>query len=260
MKGNHQKNNIFRMKWVEYTLQKIRFFIHHTKVRYFGSRVYEDEWRSRHLIKGKKDDDWGDSESGWIEAYWDSVSHPHRDCLIEEITAFDPDSVFEVGCNCGPNLRRLSKIYPGGTFSGIDINPHVVELGNKWLNDEGLHNVVLKTGQADELSEYPDGCFDVVFSDAVLIYLGPEKIDHVIGEMLRIARKGVVLVELNNYDNNSPELSRYLFRNGLWVHNYSSLLKKYINENRIRVKKLSRDIWPDDNWSESGALIIVDKT
>lgn len=259
MKGIQQKNKFFRIKGIDYALQKIRYCIHHSKVRIFGSRVYEDEWRSRHLSEDR-DDDWGDSGSGWIEGYWDSVSHPHRDFLIEEITVFDPAGAFEIGCNCGPNLRRLSQMYPDGTFIGIDINPRVIELGNKWLNAEGLNNVVLKTGQADELSAYPDGCFDVVFSDAVLIYLGPEKIEHVITEMLRIAKKGVILVELNNFDDKSPELSRYLFRSGLWVHNYSAFLKKYIDTNRIHVKKLTRDIWPDDNWGESGAIIIVDKT
>ena len=260
MKGNHQKNKDIYTKGVGYVLQKIQYFIHHTKVRVFGSKVYEDEWSSRHLIKGKGDDDWGDSESSWIEGYWDSVSHPHRDWLIQEITSFNPDSAFEVGCNCGPNLRRPSKIYPGGTFCGIDINPRVVELGTKWLKDEGLHNVVLKSGKADELSEYPDNHFDVVFSDAVLIYLGPEKIENVLKEMLRIAKKGVILVELNNFDAHSRDLSKYLFRNGLWVHNYMSYLNKYVEEHRICIKRLSREIWADDNWGESGAVVIVDKT
>ncbi len=52
---------------------------------------------------------------------------------------------------------------------GIDINPMAIQRGNEWLAQEGISNVRLSVGKADELEEFPDKSFDVVFTDAVLI-------------------------------------------------------------------------------------------
>lgn len=80
------------------------------KEYFLGTQVREREWATRHLRKGERErDDWGKGSNDWIKGYWDSQDHPHRPFLIERISKFSPNSILEIGCNCGPNLHLLAK-------------------------------------------------------------------------------------------------------------------------------------------------------
>ena len=74
-----------------------------------GTGVQEKEWATRHLHENeRRRDDWGKGSNDWIKGYWDSRSHPHRMFLIDTISKYNPSSILEIGCNCGPNLYLLA--------------------------------------------------------------------------------------------------------------------------------------------------------
>jgi len=223
-----------------------------------GTRAREKEWATRHLRKSKGDD-WGNGSSDWIKGYWNSVNHPHRPFLIEAISKFDPSSILEIGCNCGPNLYLLAKKFPAADIRGIDINPEAIQKGNEWFAQESITNVKLLAGKADELGQLQDKSSDVVFTDAVLIYVGPDKIQKVVHEMLRVACRGLILVEWHCFEpyHNDPN-GLGIYYEGYWKRDYVALLKNnWVREEQIHLTKITEDIWPDKNWKEVGGIIEV---
>jgi ubiquinone/menaquinone biosynthesis C-methylase UbiE len=224
-----------------------------------GTRAREREWATRHLRKGERErDDWDKGSNDWIKGYWDSQNHPHRTFLIETIFKFNPSSILEIGCNCGPNLCLLARKFPDAVIIGIDINPIAVQKGNEWLSQEGFSNVKLLEGKADELRQFQDKSFDVVFTDAVLIYIGPDKIKNVMKEMIRITRKALILMEWHSFEpekNDPYGLGVYHYGNR--KRDYVALLKQFVSGEQIHITKITEDIWSDKNWKEVGAVIEV---
>ena len=226
-----------------------------------GTRVREKEWATRHLRKGN---DWNnkrysDDEDEWVLSYWDSRNHSHRSLLLEKIAAFSPiSSILEIGCNCGPNVYLIAQKFPGIKIQGIDINPVAIQKGNELFASEGISNVRLSVAKADELEQFQDKSFDIVFTDAVLIYIGRDKIQGIIKEIVRVARKGLILVERHCFDSKNGDPNGLgIRRHSIWQRDYVALLKQFIPEGQIRVIKITEDMWPDTGWQEAGAIIEV---
>jgi len=219
--------------------------------RLLGTKLEEKYWATRHLRKG---DDWGNEKNYWVRGYWDSRGHSHRSFLMERIFKFSPSSILEVGCNCGPNLYILAKKFPNVEIRGIDINSMAVQKGNEWFTQEDISNVKLFVGKADDLRQFRDKSFDVVFTDAVLIYIGPDKIKKVIEEMLRVTRKALIFLEWHCFDSKRNPLGVYV---GHWMRDYRALLKEFVPEDKIKVTKMPKDLWPDPNWQRWGGVVEV---
>lgn len=111
-------------------------------------------------------------------------------------------------------------------------------------------------GQADNLSIFADTFADVVFTDAMLLYVGPDKIKHVIREMLRVARRRLVMLEM--HDQNANYQDCYT-RDG-WLRNYEVLLKPFVGKDSMRLEKLPPGLRIAGRWPEYGTLIEVDLT
>lgn len=226
------------------------------KAALFGTSLQEKAWRNRHLRKGS---DWGKTQAlddEWVVGYWNSRDHSHRPFLIERIAGHAPiQSILEVGSNCGPNLYLLAKKFPKARIVGIDINPVAVKRGNELFAQEGITNVRILEGRADQLRDFQDRGFDVVFTDAVLMYIGPDKIRRVVEDMLRISCKALLLLEWNSGpDKKDPRgLGRYC--GGKWKRDYGALLRQFVREDQVRITKLPEDLWPDKNWQQLGACI-----
>ena len=195
----------------------------------------------------------------WAEGYWTTTNHPHRAYLVERVAAFSPSSSsLEIGCASGPNLYLLAKRFPQAEIRGIEINPHAVEVGNEGFAQEKITNVKLSVGRAEELSHFKDKSFDIILTDAVLIYVKRGAIYGVIKEMLRIARKGLVLIESHHFDTKPDDRKGLgVFRKGIWERDYKALLKQFVLQEQVRVTKLTEDVWPEEGWGKGGSLIEV---
>ena len=240
--------------------------------------ITDKEWSVRHLYDGE----------GWIESYWRSRNDPHRLFLAEKICKFSSNSVLEIGCACGPNLYQIARRCPKSEIRGIDINPLAIRKGNEWFMHEGISNVKLEVGRVQELEHFADKSFDVVFTDAVLIYISPDEIKQVVKEMLRIGRV-VVMNEwhtfnkslalfLSIYNYLKQKSKEWLFPRepsrtlnysfkprsisldifvGHWVRDYRALLEEFVSKEKIYVTKLPKELWNDRGWRRWGAIIEV---
>jgi predicted O-methyltransferase YrrM len=232
----------------------------HLKEIFIGTSAREKQWAVRHLHRGN---DWGNtghtgSPDEWVMSYWDSRQHPHRQVLVDRIAAYYPfSSILEIGCNCAPNLYLLAKKFPESVITGIDINPRAIEKGREMLAAEGITNVRLLVAKADELEQFADNSFDIVFTDATLIYIGPDKINKVFEQLLRITRKALVLMEMQPGRNKRKD-DAGVYELGLWLRDYQTLLQKFIPADKIRVSRVTKDIWPEPRWLEAGVIIEAD--
>jgi ubiquinone/menaquinone biosynthesis C-methylase UbiE len=208
-----------------------------------GTKADEWYWRFRHLL-GKK-------ERAWAKNYLSLASpqDPQRQLLIQRMAAHQPiENVLEIGCASGPNLFALGKEFPQTQFIGIDISSHAIQVGASWLNSHNLKNVKLFTGQADDLKRFPDKSIDIIFTVATLIYIGPDKINRVIDEMLRVASKAIILIEWKSEEEQIHKFDH-------WAYNWESLLKKHGAPNTTLMKLPSED--QSGGWKELGCVVEV---
>lgn len=230
-------------------LKRVYYAYRGVQRRLLGTKLEEKYWATAHLRGGN---DWGKGKDNWVRGYWDSREHSHRSFLMERISKFSPSSVLEIGSNCGPNLYILAKRFPDAEIRGVDINTEAVQKGNEWFAQENISNVELSVGKADDLRQFQDKHFDVVFTDAVLIYVGPDKIERVMKEMLRVACKALIFLEWHDFESSSNPLGTYV---GHWKRDYVAVLRKFLPEDRVRVTKLPKELWADQKWQKWGAVI-----
>lgn len=217
-----------------------------------GTKIQERYWRKRHLLKRS---DWQDNK-GWVAGYWNSKTHIHRQFLIKKVLHYCPLSVLEIGSNCGPNLYLLAKKSPQVKLVGIDINEEAIKIGRRLFRQKDITNVKLLVGKADALYQFSDKSFDIVFTDAILIYIAPNKIKKVLKEIIRISRKALIFLEWHENSEKDPHgLGIYHF--GHWKRNYVNLLKQFVNENQIHITKIPEELWPGKDWSQLGYVIEV---
>ncbi len=207
----------------------------------FGTASDSWFWKFRHAF-----------DKNWALRYIseESLSHPHRKLLVDTIVRYSPQSVLEIGCASGPNLVLLSQKLPNAKLEGVDVSAKAIETGGRYLELQKIKNVELQTGNVLKLKNFPDKSFDLVLTDATLIYVDKNRIESVLKELIRIAKKAVILNEwLTNEDT-----SAYV---GHWAHNYQSLIKKLAPKARVKTTKITPEIWPGD-WSRWGYVLEVD--
>lgn len=206
-----------------------------------GTRLPELIWKTQHFLTGRS----------LREEYLESVNHPGRRVLVQRLSAHAPESVLEIGCGMGANLYLLAKEFPMVKLYGIDISSKAVKEGRKWFEEAQVKNVELFASKADGLGWLEDKCIDIVFTYATLMYIGNDKIDKVLAEMVRIARKSLILYEWDI--ENSSKGYRWYY--GHWIYNYKTFLEKYFSSDKITVSKLPQGLWGDENWEEYGVII-----
>jgi hypothetical protein len=228
----------------------------HLKEHFIGTKAHEKWWARRHLSKGT---DWSiiphADRDDWVTGYWDSREHSHRVFLLERIAEYFPfSSLLEVGCNCGPNLYLLARKFPYVNFNGVDINPVAIEKGNELFAAEDVTSVELSVAQADNLAQFPDKSFDILLTDSLLMYIGPDKIMRAITEMIRVTRRALVLLERHCFQSDHDGLGVY--RYNAWERDYVALLSHFIPRERINVAGIPEGVWADGpRWQETGAII-----
>jgi len=126
----------------------------------------------------------------------------------------------------------------------------MVDVGNEYITKNNLSNIHLICGDMASLKKFSDNEFDLIISDAVLIYIDNKKISGYAKEMARIARLGLILIEFDNDSNDSG--GKVL--QATWIRDYRALFKKY--SSKVIKRRISEEIWPG-KWAANGKIITV---
>ena len=208
-----------------------------------GSKIHEWRWKNKRIT----------SDSAFIA----SMKHPHREGLLKKFKQYQPiETVLEVVCGSGQNLVMLAREFPNVSFYGIDINSSFIEAGKNWCAQSGIKNVSLQLGNADDLSMFTNRSVSITFTDATLIYIGPDKIEQALSEMKRITSKMLLFNEWHSDGPNHDQQSCWYY--GHWVHNHRALIEKIFPSAQCHITKVPGNLWESGGgWEMYGSLVEV---
>lgn len=200
-------------------------------------------WLNRPLKD--KEHDWLDDSVNWVQGYVNSVSHPHRDLIIDALKNVDlkRKSLLEIGCNAGPNLIRIEEQHPFADLYGFDINADSIKLAKKTIPTARF-----LIGDV----HFPPfiGKFDVLLADAVLMYVNPKDIDKVMTSLDLMTKRMIIIIDRFN---KGKEIAGHV-----WARDYGALLKKM--NYTVTTKKITQKNWPTSkNWQKYGYIWIAKK-
>jgi SAM-dependent methyltransferase len=211
---------------------------HSTKAweKYWSHRGVGNDWRPNR-------------QENWIDGYYKSIEHPHRKLLADKIVAHKPQSILEIGCNCAPNLFLLKK-YIDVPMTGVDISVEAIKIGEEHRAVNNIKDLDLWGCRAEQVKDMGKK-WDLVFTDAMMIYIDPKSIDEVMRSIRQVANKSVIFLE-RHIDEVGWE---GIYNNGLWKRDYITLAYRYWRNPKVKVTKIPYDIWPE--WSEHGYIVEV---
>ncbi|MEO5364481.1 MAG: methyltransferase domain-containing protein [Magnetococcus sp. DMHC-8] len=110
--------------------------------------------------------------------------------ILRSMQGAPPESILEVGCNLGRNLRALRAVTPARLFA-IEPNQEArkIVLQDQVLEPDHLWDA---TSAAIPL---PDAACDMVFTSTVLIHVHPDDLEHSCREIHRVANRYIVCIE-----------------------------------------------------------------
>lgn len=154
-----------------------------------------------------------------------------------------------MGCASGANLVRLRERFPEAELIGLDINARAVQVGREYFAACGDARVRFLNAHADQIKMLKARSVDVVITDAVLMFITPDRIRSIIAELARVARNGIVL---NEYHGDGLDSGH--FEGGRWVYDFVALLRKELPQAQIQARKSS---FVGGAWDMYGTLIEV---
>ncbi len=185
---------------------------------------------------------WLNRNPAIFDRQWETINHPHRKLIINALKKLKPfNNLLEVGSGCGANLKNIKDKFPESELTGIDLNKHAIFSGERHLS--GVNFIHAPSWHLP----FFDKTFDVVLTDATLMYLAINRVKNTIIEITRVAKRGIIMVELDG-ESRVGELI-----NGYWHRDYKSLLES----EKWKVKKHKINIWKDLPWEKSGFIYIA---
>lgn len=179
----------------------------------------ENLWRTQHKRK-----------ENWTKIYFDSWRSSYRQEFVKRLKGYDFDSLIDLGCNSGPNLKALREAGINADLYGIDINEEAILYGKSKLPDVNL--------EVRSLYEMK-GRYDVVIACAVLQHIPPDGIHKVLELIFKTAKKRVTFIDMHQFH----ALGSVVFQRNkkYWdrfPRNWWELLKPYAAEDRISISEL----------------------
>jgi len=136
-----------------------------------------------------------------------------RSLILSFLRSLEIRSFLDVGSATGRGLKEFAAALPGVMVCGVEPVSALVQQGVAAGNTE---NVSLMQGSGEALP-FGDASFDVVSEFSILHHVPhPEK---VVGEMLRVARRALVILDCNRFAQGSwpaRVFKLFLYKMGLW--------------------------------------------
>lgn len=140
---------------------------------------------------------------------------------LDEVAVRSGEKVLEVAVGPGATfVEILRRVGPGGTVTGVDLSPRMLDQTRRRALRAGWRKVDVKEADARQLP-FPDGAFDVLFNSYMLDLIPLGEMPVVLGEFLRVLKPGGRLA-LVNFSK------RVAKRRTLWERFYEALPHRWV--------------------------------
>jgi len=106
--------------------------------------------------------------------------------IAERLAAYRPTSILEVGCGYGKLLEALRSRLVDTPLVGVDFSPTQLARAGRFLRRG--HDALLILSRGERLP-FPDQCFDMVVTSAVILHNPPEAAGRIRRELIRVGRR-----------------------------------------------------------------------
>ena len=125
--------------------------------------------------------------AGSYEKYGGRSFEAYAAPLVDAAGLRPGEQVLDVACGPGiPSLMAAPLIMPGGSITGVDLAPGMVELASEKARSRGIVNALFRQGDAEGLL-FPGNIFDVALCNHGLVHTTDRK--KVLQEMRRVLKK-----------------------------------------------------------------------
>jgi ubiquinone/menaquinone biosynthesis C-methylase UbiE len=107
-----------------------------------------------------------------------------------------PRRILDVGCTVGHNVVPLALAFPQSEVIAIDTAAPVLRYGHARAQSLGAGNLRFVQANAEDLSRWPDGCFDWVQTTMFLHELSAKALPRILNELFRVLAPGGVELHL----------------------------------------------------------------
>lgn len=161
-----------------------------------------------------------------LPEYWAAGAQPHRQAMLGAFKALPRfETLREIGCCAGTNLRLIRETYPWIAVEGTELSVEAATFAQDKLADDPLARVVCTDLFVDAPLWEPQGV-DVTLSVYTLAYVAPSQIEDILRHMLRASRVGVLIVEpMLGEPGRLP-----VYYTMEWRHDYGEILTRLIYE------------------------------
>lgn len=112
--------------------------------------------------------------------------------LMTRFADLKPRRILELGCTTGATASVLSRAYPEAEIQAVDVGAAVLRYAH--ARSEAVGATVHFSQQNAERTNFADGSFDLVVSNALLHETGHQAIHNIMRECHRVLRNGGVMV------------------------------------------------------------------
>jgi ubiquinone/menaquinone biosynthesis C-methylase UbiE len=210
------------MKWMLYFQKRLKTTL--IKLRLFNFVSKAQNRTFKFLRAGYTPKDFWNK---WSDSYFSQPARTKFDTAHEWLKSrfakISPRQILEVGCGFGRNIQFISETAGGKpSIYGMDISEEMLKKASGFIKSHGAR---LCAGDITALP-FKDNSFDLVFTYGTLMHVPPDKCGRAFGELLRISKRHVIIIEevlLSGAGRvSSRQINDYTF-----IHDYSGIIKPF---------------------------------
>jgi len=112
--------------------------------------------------------------------------------------------VLDIGCGSGMSMIRMQNEFLHlENVTGVDISPLAIKIAKK-------RNLNCQVGDAEDLKDFKDDSFDVVYGQHILEHVDPVK---ALNEAIRLAKKSIFIFPVDEPKDSEEEKEDFKFEN-----------------------------------------------
>ncbi|NVK56275.1 MAG: class I SAM-dependent methyltransferase [Alteromonadaceae bacterium] len=133
---------------------------------------------------------------GQLGSMTDGGGRAISDWLQAEHPDFTPKRILDIGCTIGHNIVPIAQAFPDAEVIAVDVSAPVLRYGHARAKALGVNNITFMQVNAEDLSQFADGSFDLITTSMFLHELSAQSMPKILSEISRLQAPGGLSMHL----------------------------------------------------------------